>query len=180
MEDNKVNIKVSIIIVCLIVKKTIQRTIKSVLCQTYDDIEYIIVDGRSIDRTMEIVESYMSRFQDMKVILESDKGIYDAMNKGIDMATGELIGIINSEDFYEANVVEMMVGAYERGKYAVCHEKMRTVDCVTETVTGELQTLGNPNKLDTEMLINHPTCFIPKATYQGNSIPNIPVWQIMI
>jgi glycosyltransferase involved in cell wall biosynthesis len=163
MEDK---IKVTIITVCYNSEKTIQRTIESVLQQTYDNIEYIIVDGKSKDRTMEIAESYKPRFRDMKVISEPDKGIYDAMNKGIDMASGELVGIINSDDFYEENAVETVVNAYERGKHAVYHGKMRTVDRTSGAVVGESQTPGNPDKLDQEMSINHPTCFIPKATYR--------------
>jgi glycosyltransferase involved in cell wall biosynthesis len=163
MEDK---IKVSIITVCYNSEKTIQRTIESVLQQTYDNIEYIIVDGKSKDRTMEIAESYKPCFRDMKVISEPDKGIYDAMNKGIDMASGELIGIINSDDFYEENAVETMVNAYERGKHAVYHGKICTVDRTTGAVIGESQTPGNADQLDQGMSISHPTCFIPKATYR--------------
>lgn len=82
-------------------EKTIGDTIKSVLRQTYKDIEYIIVDGGSTDETISVVKSYENEFQGrLKWISEKDRGIYDAMNKGIRMATGDVVGILNSDDFY--------------------------------------------------------------------------------
>lgn len=81
--------------------ETINDTIKSVLCQTNKDFEYIIVDGGSTDETVDIVKSYESEFSGrLKWVSEKDKGIYDAMNKGIKMASGDIIGILNSDDFY--------------------------------------------------------------------------------
>jgi len=93
--------KVSIITVCFNSAKTIRDAIESVLSQNYTDIEYIIVDGASKDSTLSIVGEYASRIA--KVISEPDRGIYDAMNKGIAAATGDIIGILNSDDFYESN-----------------------------------------------------------------------------
>lgn len=79
--------KVSIITVCFNSEKTIRKTLESVACQTYSNYEYIIVDGKSTDHTLDIVEEYRERFGDrMMVISEPDQGIYDAMNKGISMA----------------------------------------------------------------------------------------------
>lgn len=90
----------SIITVCFNSEKIIERTIKSVLEQSYQDYEYILVDGASSDRTLEIIHQYEPLFQGkMKLISEPDKGIYDAMNKGIRVASGELIGIVNSDDY---------------------------------------------------------------------------------
>jgi glycosyltransferase involved in cell wall biosynthesis len=98
--------KISIITVAYNSSATISDTIKSVLDQTYLDIEYIIVDGNSKDNTMSIVKDYEPIFNGrMHWISEPDKGLYDAMNKGIQMATGEVIGIINSDDFYVNNSV---------------------------------------------------------------------------
>ncbi len=82
--------------------ETIRQTIESVLNQTYQDIEYIIVDGASTDGTLEIIQEYEDQFQGrMQYVSEPDNGIYDAMNKGIRMSHGNVIGIINSDDFYE-------------------------------------------------------------------------------
>lgn len=90
--------KVSIITIAYNSAETIEDTIKSVVSQRYPDIEYIIIDGGSTDQTLSIVERYKSDIA--KVISEPDKGIYDAMNKGVANATGELIGILNSDDIY--------------------------------------------------------------------------------
>jgi len=89
--------KVSIITVCFNSEKTIEDTIQSVQSQSYSEIEYIVVDGCSTDRTNEIVRQY-SELVDVHVS-EPDKGLYDAMNKGIKLATGDVIGILNSDDF---------------------------------------------------------------------------------
>ena len=95
--------KISIITVCYNSDATIRHTIKSVLAQSYSDIEYIIVDGASSDRTMSIVNEYKDRIA--VAVSEHDKGIYDAMNKGIKLATGDVVGILNSDDFYQNNNV---------------------------------------------------------------------------
>lgn len=90
--------KVSIVTVCYNSAATIRGTIESVLSQNYPSIEYIIVDGRSSDETLGIIAEYRERIA--VVISESDRGIYDAMNKGIGMATGDIVGTLNSDDFY--------------------------------------------------------------------------------
>ena len=106
--------KVSIITVTYNSGCTIADTLESVLRQTYLDIELVIVDGLSADNTMEVVRQYESRFGGrMKYVSEKDRGIYDAMNKGISMTTGDVVGILNSDDFFSAdNVVERMVDAF--------------------------------------------------------------------
>ena len=91
--------KVSIITVCYNGEKTIRDTIKSVLTQDYSDIEYIVIDGRSKDTTIDIVNEYRGKIS--KIISEPDQGIYDAMNKGVKYSTGDIIGILNSDDFFE-------------------------------------------------------------------------------
>ena len=95
--------KISIITVCYNSEKTIMDTIDSVLLQDYPDIEYIIIDGLSNDNTSNIINQYRGSIA--KVISEPDNGIYDAMNKGIKHATGDVIGILNSDDFFENSFV---------------------------------------------------------------------------
>ena len=90
--------KISIITVCYNSAKTIEKTFKSVAAQTYKDIEYIVVDGGSKDATLDIVAKYKELVS--KSVSEPDKGLYDAMNKGIKMATGDLVGILNSDDIF--------------------------------------------------------------------------------
>ena len=96
---------------------TLRDTLDSILGQTYQDIESIIVDGGSKDGTLDIIREYEPRFQErMKWISEPDKGIYDAMNKGIKMATGDVIGVLNSDDFYYDNLVlEDIAHAFNQG-----------------------------------------------------------------
>lgn len=94
--------KISIITVSFNSAQTIQDTIESVLSQDYPSVEYIVVDGASKDGTVDILKSYGDK---IKWISEPDKGIYDAMNKGLKLATGEVIGIIGSDDFYPNNHV---------------------------------------------------------------------------
>lgn len=93
--------KISIITVCYNSEKHIKSAIESVINQTYKNIEYIIVDGASKDSTIEIVKSYGDKIT--KFVSEPDKGIYDAMNKGFKMATGDYLAVINSDDFYMSN-----------------------------------------------------------------------------
>jgi glycosyltransferase involved in cell wall biosynthesis len=96
--------KISIVTVCYNSEATIRDTIESVLAQSYSDIEYIIVDGASSDRTMAIIDEYKDH-RIATVVSEPDQGIYDAMNKGIKLATGDVVGILNSDDFYQNNDV---------------------------------------------------------------------------
>ncbi len=103
--------KISIITVCYNSEQFIKSAIDSVLDQTYNDIEYIIVDGASKDKTIDIVKSYGNKIA--KFISEPDKGIYDAMNKGIQIATGEIVAILNSDDFYANNdVIQNVANAF--------------------------------------------------------------------
>lgn len=105
--------KISLITVTYNSARTIKDTIASVLSQTYHDIEYIIIDGASKDNTMEIIQTFDSSL--IKVVSEPDKGIYDAINKGIKLATGEVVGILNSDDFFaDSTVVERIVGEFTR------------------------------------------------------------------
>lgn len=97
--------KVSIITVCYNAEKTIRDTIESVVSQSYNDIEYIVIDGGSSDGTMDIVNEYKGTIG--VVVSEKDNGLYDAMNKGMSLATGELIGVLNSDDvFYNTSTIE--------------------------------------------------------------------------
>lgn len=95
--------KISIITVCYNAENEIEKTIESVIKQTFNDFEYIIIDGSSTDSTLNIVNSYKSYIQ--QIISEPDKGIYDAMNKGIKMANGEWVIMMNAGDQFASNTV---------------------------------------------------------------------------
>ena len=154
---------VSIITVCYNSEATVSRTIESVLKQTYSNIEYIIVDGASKDGTMDIINSYKKRAKSMKIISEPDRGIYDAMNKGIRMSSGEIIGIVNSDDYYESDAVECIVKKYlefENRKRLIIYGYERNMlrGEEVEVVFYHHRNLEKKN-------INHPTCFVTRNTY---------------
>ena len=165
---------VSIITVCYNSEKTIARTIESVLNQTYKNIEYIIVDGCSTDSTLDIVNSYAEAFNDkginLKVVSEKDNGIYDAMNKGIRIANGEIVGIINSDDWYEPIAVETVADAYRRTNFVLYYADLN--------MWQEKLDSNGDSTLELKMVKhsafrspvvsrdwNHPTTFITKAAY---------------
>jgi glycosyltransferase involved in cell wall biosynthesis len=119
--------KVSIITITFNSSQTIEDTIQSVLSQDYHDVEYIIVDGASKDGTLEIIERYRSSIS--TIISEPDKGIYDAMNKGVSLATGDVIGILNSDDFYaDAAVISDIVRSMQQFKSDACYADLVYVD----------------------------------------------------
>lgn len=103
--------KVSVITICYNAEKEIEKTLVSVMDQTYENIEYIIIDGQSKDNTLEIINSVLSKYpnRDVKLSSETDNGIYDAMNKGIQKATGEWINFMNAGDsFFHSRTLEEM------------------------------------------------------------------------
>ena len=109
--------KVSIITVCLNSSKYLEDAIRSVTRQSYENIEYLVIDGGSTDGTEETLDKYKSRIN--KIVAEKDEGIFDAMNKGIGFASGELIYFLNSDDkLYRANTVENMVSFFMKNKDA--------------------------------------------------------------
>lgn len=153
--------KVSIITVCFNSAETIRDTIESVLKQTYENIEYIIVDGGSTDGTIDIIRSYLPRFSGrLFYISESDNGIYDAMNKGLRLTTGSIIGIINSDDSYEPDAVRRVVEQTDVDKCQVIYGYCRMFG-------GHLpdKIMINHHTGLSEAMIPHPTCFVTRKTY---------------
>lgn len=157
----KKNVLVSIITVCYNSEKTIRKTIESVVNQTYKNIEYLIVDGGSKDTTIAIVKEFKEKYPFIKYVSEPDNGIYDAMNKGIKMAKGEIIGMINSDDYYETDTVQNIVNNMSDDKYQVLYGYMNIFkNGILEKTEMYYHWAINKN------MINHPTCFITKKTYE--------------
>lgn len=158
--------KVSVITICFNSEAVIAKTIESVLNQTYKDIEYLIVDGDSKDKTVEIAESYRERLEaegiEYKVISEPDNGIYDAMNKGIRNATGELVGIINSGDYYEPEMIETAVSEYEKKPFDIFYAD---INLIKENGTVIVKH-SKMDKLPTSRHWNHPTMVVKRAYYE--------------
>lgn len=168
MDDIGKNLKVSIVTVCYNSAKTIEKTIQNVVNQTYNNIEYIIIDGGSTDGTLDIIKKYKEKI--FYWVSESDDGIYDAMNKGIKLATGSIVGIINSDDWYDLSAVQNVVNCFQKSN--------------TELVHGNIMLTTEKGKMLFEkryviadsyvngMLYNHPTVFIKKEIYEKYGVFN--------
>lgn len=149
---------VSIITIVYNGEAFLEKTIKSVLAQSYANIEYIIIDGGSTDSTLDIIKKYESGVAYWKS--EPDKGISDAFNKGIAIAQGELVGIINADDWYAPDAVEQIVKCYQ--PHSVLHGNMQYWN---EDGTKGMYVKPNDALLPQEMTLNHPTVFISKSVY---------------
>lgn len=147
-------------------EKTIARTIESVLNQTYKNIEYLIIDGKSKDNTVQIAEQYKDAFIQKgyiyKIISEPDKGMYDAINKGIRMASGTIIGNINSDDWYEPNAIARAVDVYNQSKYDFFYADLRMIFPDDRTM---IKPAKKMSKIITSRKWNHPTQFATKEFY---------------
>lgn len=129
--------KVSIITVCYNSASTIEATIQSVIEQDYQNIEYIIIDGGSTDSTIQILDKYRDKIATL--VSEKDEGIYFAINKGLKLATGDIIGILHADDFYTSvNIISKVVTAFDSKK--------------SETVYGDLQYVNREN---TDLVTRH-------------------------
>lgn len=158
--------KVSIITVSYNSEKTIEDTIKSVLSQDYPNIEYLIIDGASKDSTLQIVEKYQDEIA--QVISDKDKGIYDAMNKGIALASGDIIGILNSDDFYaDSTVISSIVAQFTPTIQAVYADLVYVDANDTNRIT-RLWKSGNYHQGDFKKgwMPPHPTFFVKSECYQ--------------
>lgn len=157
--------KITIITVCYNSGKTIKDTIESVLAQNYKNFEYIIIDGKSKDNTVDIIKSYEPKFNGkMKWISEKDKGIYDAMNKGVKLASGDIIGLINADDILATpNAFQIIVDTFKNencdGTYSnliVLDENMKKVIRVFNPKKGNYKLGWYPP---------HPTLYLKKDVY---------------
>lgn len=159
--------KISIITVVWNNEETIKDAINSVLTQTYKDIEYIIIDGASTDRTIEIVKSYADQIT--KFVSEPDQGLYDAMNKGISLATGDIVGILNSDDFYiDENVVQKIVNEFKEKKVDsvfadLVFVKSHNIDKVVRYYDSSQ---FKPSKFAYGWMPAHPTFFVKRSVYE--------------
>lgn len=158
-------LKISIVTAAYNAAATVRRTVESVLGQTYDNIEYIVVDGKSSDDTVKIVEEYRDKFEQkgytLTVVSERDNGIYDAMNKGITLATGDIVGMINADDWYEPGAVQTVAETYAEKPFDCFYADLNLVHN-NGKITVKRAKL---DKRPTTRHWNHPTTFITKQTY---------------
>lgn len=163
--------KISIITVTYNGSSTIRDTIESVLQQDYPNIEYIIVDGQSEDKTVEIIKEYEPLFGDnFRWISEPDNGLYDAMNKGIKMATGDVVGILNSDDFYHRkDSVSIVAKAFNDKKIESVFADIRFVDPqdLTKTVRYYSSKRFSPKSFRFGFMPAHPTFFTYRKYFEA-------------
>jgi glycosyltransferase len=159
--------KVSIITISYNSAETIEDTIKSVVSQDYPNIEYIIIDGASKDETLTIVGQYKDKIA--KVISEKDKGIYDAMNKGVDHATGDIIGILNSDDYYyDESVISEVVRLFEQEQTDGLYADLVYVDRADPDRVIRYWKSGSykDGKFLRGWMPPHPTFFVKREVYE--------------
>ncbi|OXB16110.1 glycosyltransferase family 2 protein [Flavobacterium reichenbachii] len=159
---------VSIITVVFNNVRTLEQTINSVINQSYKNIEYIIIDGGSTDGSVDLIKKYESQISYW--VSEPDKGIYYAMNKGLSVATGNLVSVLSSDDWYESTSVEKAVNYYELNpEIDIIHGLLRFIGAndMPDLVTGHY------NSFLTKGMIEHPTCFITKKIYDKVGFYNV-------
>lgn len=158
--------KISIITVSFNSAQYIEDCIKSVLSQSYKNIEYIIIDGGSTDGTVDIIKKYESKIS--KWISEPDRGIYDAMNKGISLATGDVIGFLNSDDvYYNSSVLENIAKLMENNLVDACYSDLVYVDKydLKKIIRYWRSTEFNIGLLRRGWVPPHPTFYVRKFIY---------------
>lgn len=159
--------KISIITTCFNREKSIRDTIESVLSQTYPEVEYIIVDGASKDSSVEIIRSYGDEITTF--ISEPDKGMYEAINKGIGLATGDIIGLMHSDDtFYDSEIVSKIAKAFEQNQPDIVYGNGIYVDennhekLVRNWISGNY----NKKKMKRGWLPLHPTVYVKREVFE--------------
>ncbi len=165
--------KISIITVSFNSAKTIKETIESILIQDYNNIEYIIIDGGSSDETIDIVKSYSEKIS--YFISEKDNGIYDAMNKGIKAATGDIVGILNSDDFYPNSfVLSNVAKSFKKYNCDAVYGDLVYVNKKDTTQIKRYWQAGNYNtsKIKNGWMLPHPTFFVKKVMYDRHGLYN--------
>lgn len=153
---------VSVITVVLNGEMYLEQTILSVINQTYDNVEYIIIDGGSNDSTLDIIRRYEDKIDYW--VSEEDAGIAEAFNKGISLCRGELVGTINADDWYEYDAIEKVV-EINKGFTVFCGHVQYWNGCEKDYVY-----LANINNLPKEMTVNHPAVFVSMNIYDNYGV----------
>lgn len=147
-------------------EKTIEKTIKSVLNQTYPKIEYLIIDGKSGDQTVEIAKTYeeqaLKKGYSYRIVSEKDRGIYDAMNKGIALAKGEIMGFINSDDWYEKDAVALSVKTMLKKQCDITFGDI----AIHKADGSRIVKRAKLSRYETSRHWNHPTMFVKTSVYR--------------
>lgn len=166
--------KISIITASLNCVETIEECIQSIINQTYPNIEHIVIDGGSKDGTLDVVNKYKDKIS--KVISEPDKGLYDAMNKGIKFAQGDIIGILNSDDVYnDKYVLEDVFKAFISKGVDTCYGDLVYVDRedISNIIRYWKSEEYDKSKFKKGWMPPHPTFFVKKEIYKKYGLFNL-------
>lgn len=156
--------KVSIITIVFNGEAYIRKTIESVLSQTYSDIEYLIIDGGSADKTMDIVNEYCSEIA--TIVSEKDRGIYDAMNKGIVLSTGDILGFLNADDiFNDQNSIRYVVESFEKYRVEAIYGDLQYINVNGKVSRSWKSRQFKRGLFEKSWTPAHPTFYCRKKTY---------------
>jgi glycosyltransferase involved in cell wall biosynthesis len=161
-------LKVSIITVVLNNRLFIKDAIESVINQQHVNLEYIVIDGGSTDGSIDIINSYKNNIN--TIISESDDGIYDAMNKGLKLATGDIIGFLNADDFYaNTTVLHQVVNSFASNSIEALYADLDYVSSMNKDKVIRKWRSGayNKHKFTLGWMPPHPTFFVKKSVYQN-------------
>ncbi len=159
---------ISIITATYNAEKTIESAIRSISDQSYSDIEYIIVDGGSTDSTLKVIEKHKDHIQHL--ISEPDQGIYDAINKGISIATGEIIGVLHADDlFYDNDIIKQIAQEFIQGNYSGVYGDLQYVNAQnTNKVIRYWKSCDYKlSLLKLGWMPPHPTLFVRKEVFNN-------------
>lgn len=154
--------KISVITVCYDSVKTIERTIKSVIAQDYDELEYIIIDGASTDGTLDIIGRYRDKIS--ICISEPDSGLYDAMNKGLERASGEVFAFLNSDDYYADNVLKRVNECFQNSDADMVSGNMFI--CKNGVTTKAVYNKSKKENMFFQVVYPHPALFAKRELYK--------------
>lgn len=161
------SLKVSLVTVCFNSSKTIKDTLDSVAAQDYDNLEYIIIDGSSSDGTLDIIKNHECEID--VLVSEPDDGLYDAYNKGLNLASGDLIGFINSDDLYQSDhVISDVVQVFSTEDIDACHADLVYVD---PNDTSKIERVWrsrsfSAREMERGLIPAHPTVFFKRVVYE--------------
>ncbi len=167
IRSDKKSLVITIITVSYNSEKYIEDAIKSVLAQKNVDLEYLIIDGKSTDKTMAIIQNFKNKIK--KIVCEPDRGIYYAMNKGLGLATGDIIGFLNSDDVYNGDhVLQTVMKAFQDKKVDACYGDLIYFKPYNMDKISRYWKSSNfiPKSFSKGWMPPHPTFFVRKNIYE--------------
>lgn len=170
------NVKISLVTITYNAATTIQRCITSVINQTYSNIEYIVIDGNSSDGTQQIVNKNRSHIHLFKS--EPDLGIYDAMNKGISLCTGDIIGVLNADDYFaNENVLSEIAQSFTRHDTEILYADLDYVNNQGRVIRKWRSGHYDHHKFDWGWMPPHPTFYV-KGSYLNNLVCTVLIMEL--